>query len=123
MKIIMKCVNVKLWDIPGCFHYILNAPRISRKRVNIADTNLCVVSSISFDRTFLEICLLRVFCSDQSKAEGAVSFCRVLLTGIHLNSSFLKCLEQTTVEGMISNIKQCTLYVIFKVYIAFFFES
>ena len=28
MKIIMKCVNVKLWDIAGCFHYILNAPRI-----------------------------------------------------------------------------------------------
>ena len=27
MKVIMKCVNIKLWDIPGCFHYILNAPR------------------------------------------------------------------------------------------------
>ena len=24
----MKCVNKKLWDILGCFHYILNAPRI-----------------------------------------------------------------------------------------------
>ena len=24
----MKCVNIKLWDILGCFHYILNAPRI-----------------------------------------------------------------------------------------------
>ena len=23
----MKCVNIKLWDILGCFHYILNAPR------------------------------------------------------------------------------------------------
>ena len=22
----MKCVNIKLWDILGCFHYILNAP-------------------------------------------------------------------------------------------------
>ena len=29
MKIIMKCVNRKLWDILGCFHYILNAPRIN----------------------------------------------------------------------------------------------
>ena len=25
----MKCVNIKLWDILGCFHYILNAPRTS----------------------------------------------------------------------------------------------
>ena len=23
----MKFVNIKLWDILGCFHYILNAPR------------------------------------------------------------------------------------------------
>ena len=28
MKVITKCVNTKLWDILGCFHYILNAPRI-----------------------------------------------------------------------------------------------
>ena len=28
MKVIMKCVDIKLWDILGCFHYILNAPRI-----------------------------------------------------------------------------------------------
>ena len=28
IKIIMKCVNIKLRDILGCFHYILNAPRI-----------------------------------------------------------------------------------------------
>ena len=27
MKVILKCVNIKLWDILGCFHYILNAPR------------------------------------------------------------------------------------------------
>ena len=32
MKVIMKCVNIKLWDILGCFHYILNAPR---KAMNI----------------------------------------------------------------------------------------
>ena len=30
MKVIMKCVNIKLWDILGCFHYILNAPRSAR---------------------------------------------------------------------------------------------
>ena len=23
----MNCVNIKLWDILDCFHYILNAPR------------------------------------------------------------------------------------------------
>ena len=28
-KVIMKCVNIKILDILGCFHYILNAPRIS----------------------------------------------------------------------------------------------
>ena len=28
MKVIIKCVNIKLWDILSCFHYILNAPRI-----------------------------------------------------------------------------------------------
>ena len=28
MKVIMNCVNIKLWDILGCFHNILNAPRI-----------------------------------------------------------------------------------------------
>ena len=22
-KVIMKCINIKLWDILGCFHYIL----------------------------------------------------------------------------------------------------
>ena len=27
MKVIMKYVNIKPWDILGCFHYILNAPR------------------------------------------------------------------------------------------------
>ena len=30
----MKCVNIKLLDILGCFHYILNAPRIPLKRVS-----------------------------------------------------------------------------------------
>ena len=29
IKVIMKYVNLKLWDILDCFHYILNAPRIS----------------------------------------------------------------------------------------------
>ena len=27
MKVIIKYVNIKLWDILGCFHYILNPPR------------------------------------------------------------------------------------------------
>ena len=29
IKVIMKFVNIKLWDILGCFHYILNPPRTS----------------------------------------------------------------------------------------------
>ena len=28
----MMCVNIKLLDILGCFHYILNAPRMSNKQ-------------------------------------------------------------------------------------------
>ena len=28
MKVIIKCENIKHWDILGCFHYILSAPRI-----------------------------------------------------------------------------------------------
>ena len=31
MKVIIKCVNIKLWDILGSFHYILNAPRKTLK--------------------------------------------------------------------------------------------
>ena len=31
MKVIMKCVNIKLWDLLGCLHYILNAPRSNGK--------------------------------------------------------------------------------------------
>ena len=29
IKVSIKYVNIKLWDILGCFHYILNAPRNS----------------------------------------------------------------------------------------------
>ena len=36
LKVIIKCVNIKLRDILGCFHYILNAPRImSRLNCNV----------------------------------------------------------------------------------------
>ena len=31
MKVIMQRVNIKLWDILGCFHYILKAPRMFLK--------------------------------------------------------------------------------------------
>ena len=30
IKVIMKCVNIKLWDILGWFHYILNPPRMAK---------------------------------------------------------------------------------------------
>ena len=33
-KVIMKCLNIKLWDLLGCFHYILNAPRKCSKISN-----------------------------------------------------------------------------------------
>ena len=35
MKVIIMRVNIKLWDILGCFHYILNAPRKTGFRINI----------------------------------------------------------------------------------------
>ena len=35
IKVIMKSVNIKLSDILGCFHYILNASRILRNRFKI----------------------------------------------------------------------------------------
>ena len=31
IKVIMKCVNIKLWDILSCFYYILNSPRMYTK--------------------------------------------------------------------------------------------
>ena len=41
MKAIMKCVNIKLWDILGCFHYILNAPRICTFPISIWYLAVC----------------------------------------------------------------------------------
>ena len=32
MKVIIKCVDIKLWDLLGCFHYILNGPRKRKNR-------------------------------------------------------------------------------------------
>ena len=32
MKVIIKCVNIKLGDTLGCFHYILNAPRSGEEK-------------------------------------------------------------------------------------------
>ena len=35
IKVTIKCVNIKLWDILGCFHYILNPPRICQIKWNL----------------------------------------------------------------------------------------
>ena len=35
ITVIMKSVNIKLWDILDCFHYILNAPRIYLTNLNV----------------------------------------------------------------------------------------
>ena len=58
MKVILKCVNIKLWDILGCFHYILNAPRISAMSeiradlfLAISKTGMCLLTS-SFLKRF-----------------------------------------------------------------------
>ena len=33
INVIMKCLNIKLWDILGCFHYIMNPPRSTGKPI------------------------------------------------------------------------------------------
>ena len=38
----MKCVNIKLWDILGCFQYILNPPRMKPKDVHLDKVNRIV---------------------------------------------------------------------------------
>ena len=45
MKVIMKCVNINLCYILGCFHYILNAPRIIHviKMVNNIKRNILII--------------------------------------------------------------------------------
>ena len=55
MKVIMKCVNIKLWDILGCFHYILNAPRNSRLYVL-----LCEKRNTSYQLLLILTALLNV---------------------------------------------------------------
>ena len=47
MKVIMKCANIKLCDILGYFHYILNAPRTHKIRLimMIDNTELDVMLS------------------------------------------------------------------------------
>ena len=39
IKVNIKCVNIKLWDILGCFHYILNPPRINLTMEAILEIN------------------------------------------------------------------------------------
>ena len=52
MKLIMKCVIIKLWDILGCFPYILNAPRKSRF---IANFSSCTATDQSIRLTLLSL--------------------------------------------------------------------
>ena len=38
----MKCVNIKLWGLQGCFHYILNAPRIKKSFHKVCLVAQCI---------------------------------------------------------------------------------
>ena len=42
----MKCVSIKLWDLLGCFHYILNAPRRNRRPFGLLSS--CTVARARF---------------------------------------------------------------------------
>ena len=60
MKVIMKCVSINLWDILGCFHYILNAPRsiaiiLMGKRELVALLNLSSWCLMMVERLFLVV--------------------------------------------------------------------
>ena len=56
IKVIIKRVNIKLWDILGCFHYILNPPRMS---LNIHGTKYGI--------TFYKTLKFNWLCSKTSK--------------------------------------------------------
>ena len=43
----MKCVNIKLWDILGCFHYILNAPRIRKHTRRLVNRDMFIEGSLN----------------------------------------------------------------------------
>ena len=67
-KVIMKCVYIQLWDILGCFHYILNAPRIHSH----VPSNHAVfrTSSVISDQTSMYMCsIISVFCSRHSSVQ------------------------------------------------------
>ena len=38
MKVIIKCVNIKLLDLYSCFHYILNAPSNVQQNIDQLQT-------------------------------------------------------------------------------------
>ena len=48
----MKCVNIKLWDILGCFHYILNAPRNYTKTFRDVSVALKSLSVYNYTKAF-----------------------------------------------------------------------
>ena len=60
----MKCVNIKLWDILGCFHYILNPPRISlNEPLHEISNNVVCVTSRASDEPAHTRSLIRAFAS------------------------------------------------------------
>ena len=65
MKVIIKCVNIKLWDILGSFHYILNAPRKLKKCSKFLELDLNIFWSLKkcTDISFLPVhCKLLALC-------------------------------------------------------------
>ena len=52
VKVIMKCVNIKFWDLLGCFHYILNPPRIYK---GVKLTSVYVIANTKHRLTYLAL--------------------------------------------------------------------
>ena len=70
MKVIMKCVNIKLWDILGCFHYILNAPRNTNGFLKVHPTCHNIVNCI------------KPGCNSKKTDKHAVDFSKAVCWGV-----------------------------------------
>ena len=81
MKVIMKCVNIKLWDILGCFHYILNAPRrYNAFKSEVLKDNHCETAQFwarYFDIIQMVLTLMRATKKTTLNCMSALSVCLV----------------------------------------------
>ena len=49
----MKCVNITLWDILGCFHYIFKAPRNKQQSGFCDNLNMQITNPMKWSAIFI----------------------------------------------------------------------